>query len=698
MINDTEILAPAGSFDSLKAAVCSGADAVYFAGMRFGARKNAVNLSDEEIISAVRFAHLRGVKVYVTVNILVFDSELDDVWNFLKFCYENDVDGVIVQDLGIAYMIKKCFPNFRMHASTQMTVHNLSGVRMAEKLGFKRVVLSRELSFDEIKHITSASDCEIEVFVHGALCMCYSGQCLFSSFLGGRSGNRGYCAQPCRLPYTLLDSDLKPVSENNKYLLSLKDLCLAKNIKDLADIGVKSFKIEGRMKGEAYVSAASGIYSKCKRGEHASSDEIKLLENIFSREGFTDGYYTGSCGRNMLVYNKNNDDIYSSVTDEMTEKAKSYALVGAEKKTLINALFVLKKSKPVHFEITYDGRVFSADGRTDAADALNAPTDKVRILSQLEKLGDTVFEYGKLNIDADDGLYVPVKEINSVRRECIGMLEDYICKRENRDDFKNFAVIKPKLKSAPKPVYTASVLNEEQARAAYDLGFEKIYVPYGVYLENKDFYDGDGDVFCVKLPPIEHDGKNCRYEKIGTETVCITNIGQICSLPDDINVHADYRLNIYNSLCIKNLSACGVKSVCLSPELTASQMADVSKYLPAEALVYGRVSLMTVRNCIVKSAADKCGCKSDPYFLLDRKKALFPVYTDKSQCTNTVYNSVPTVMSDRMREIMHCGLSMYRFDFTTEKPSEMENILNMYENGRKPDFPFTRGHYYNGVE
>lgn len=695
MINNTEILAPAGSFESLKAACDSGADAVYFAGSRFGARKNAVNLTNDEIQEAVKYAHLRGVKLYVTVNVLIFDSELGDVWVFLRFCYESGIDGVIVQDIGIAYMIKKFFPDFRMHASTQMTVHNSSGVSAAEKMGFKRVVLSRELSFDEIKKITENTECEVEVFVHGALCMCYSGQCLFSSFLGGRSGNRGYCAQPCRLPYTLLDSEMKPVSEKNKYLLSLKDLCLANNIKNLADIGVKSFKIEGRMKGEAYVSAAAGIYSKCKSGIDVGDEEIKLLEGIFSRDGFTDGYYNGNYGRKMLVYNKNNDDIYSSVTDKMLESAKKYK---KDKKIVIDAHFELKKSKPIHFEIMYDGMCFSSDGKSQAQIALNNPTDRERIYSQIGKLGDTVFEYGELVIDADDGLYVPVKEINSVRRDCIQQLEDFICKIKDRRCSKSFAIVKYDSRSAKDTVYTASVLNYKQAKAAYDLGFEKIYVPYGVYIQDKEYFDDNGDIFCVKLSPIEHDGKKDDYSKIDTESVCITNIGQLFELSGKYDIHADYRMNIYNSLSVKNLSLLGAKSVCLSPELTIAQMADVSKFIRSEAVVYGRISLMTLRNCVVKSAMNKCGCDNGPYYLKDRKNAAFPIFTDRSQCINTIYNSVPIVMSDRMKELLCCSLSMYRFDFTTETASEMQDIVEMYECGKKADFPFTRGHFYNGVE
>ncbi len=693
--DSVEILAPGGSLVSLKSAIDSGADAVYFGGSRFGARANAVNLSREDITEAVRYAHLRMAKLYVTVNTLVTDDELEDCFDFLKFCYEEGIDGVIVQDLGIAAMIKQYFPLFRLHASTQMTIHNLDGALQAQKMGFDRVVLSRELSMNEIKFIADNSDIELEVFVHGALCMSYSGQCLFSSFLGGRSGNRGSCAQPCRMPYTLSDGDGSLVSEKNKYLLSLRDLCLADRIGDLRSIGVTSLKIEGRMKSEAYVSAVCGIYNKYRKGGRVEEADRKLLENIFSRDGFTDGYIKGEYGRKMLSYDKNHDNIFDSATDEVIEKAKSYA--DTERKISVDGYFEMKEGEYPEFKIEYQGITFAAQGEVIAEKAQNAPMTEERISAQLSKLGGTVFKFNTLVCNVCDGLFVSVKEINNIRRKVFSQLEEHILGERRRVEFKFTGVIRPKKESACEPLLTASVCNLSQAHSAYDLGFEKIYVPYWVYVADKEFFDSEKDIFVLKLPPILHDSRKLDFSKIGLDEVCVTNIYGLRAFSGKKKIHTDYRMNTFNSLSVRELMKMGAKSFTLSPELTIPQAKSVAKSIPAEIIVYGRISLMTVRNCVVRSAKG-CGCKRDDVFYLkDRKNISFPVLTDKDTCTNVIYNSAPIVMSDRMKELLPVGASMHRFDFTVESPAEMADIVAMYEKGRKFNGFFTRGHWYNGV-
>ena len=698
MTTPIEILAPGGSFDALKSAIDSGADAVYFGGSRFGARTNAVNLTNEQITEAVRYAHLHGARLYVTVNTLVSDDELSDAFEFIKFCYNEGVDAVIVQDLGIVNMIKSHFPSMRIHASTQMTIHNLSGVLQAQKMGFDRVVLSRELSLKEIKYIADNSNIELEVFVHGALCMSYSGQCLFSSFLGGRSGNRGGCAQPCRLPYTLLDSNGNPISENNKYLLSLKDLCMADYISELKNIGVTSLKIEGRMKSEAYVSAVCGIYNKYRNGGEVSSDDKTLLKNIFCRGGFTDGYYKAEYGRNMLSYSSNHDNIFASATDEVVDTAKSYA--NSCPKLGISASFEARLGHNAVLTACYKNEKFTATSQSVVESASNAPTNKERIIAQHSKLGGTVFEYTSLEADVDDGIFFPIKEINEMRRTVVAKLEDFILKTDRVPSSDTFVNIKTKTAHADS-ILTASVLNINQAKAAYDIGFERIYIPYGVYIKNKDYFDCDKDIFVVKLPAVMHDGKadnSIDYTKIHTDSVCIQNFGQM-NLADRFKIHADYRLNVFNSLSIKELKNSGINSCTLSTELTSAQMREISKLIPAEIVVYGRVSLMTVRNCLVKSSKGKCGCSEDEiYYLKDRKNICFPVFTDKYSCTNIIYNSTPIVMSDKSYEINSIGASMHRFDFTVETPEEMYSVVKMYDSKRKPDGSFTRGHFFNGVQ
>ncbi|MBE7051251.1 MAG: U32 family peptidase [Ruminococcaceae bacterium] len=695
MKSNIEILAPGGSLECLKTAIDSGADAVYFGGSKFGARSNAVNLSNEQITEAVEYAHLRFAKVYVVVNTLLSDKELSEAFEFIKFCYIEGVDGVIVQDIGVFRMIKSSFPDFRVHASTQLTIHNLDGALWAQKMGIDRVVLSRELSFDEIKHIASNTTIELEVFVHGALCMSYSGQCLMSSFLGGRSGNRGGCAQPCRLAYTLADSNGKNVSEKGKYLLSLKDLCLIDHIADLKKIGITSLKIEGRMKSESYVSAVCGIYNKYRDGGKVSDEDRTLLANIFSRGGFTKGYYNREYGRDMLCYNSNQDHIFDSATETVKTKAKEYS--ESEYKIAVDAEFEMKLNQKPVFKITYDGKSFCCEGENNAESASSAPVTKERIEQQLLKLGGTVFAYSSLKLDVEGNLYISVKDINTLRRNCFLLVQKHILGEKRSFSGKMPDIIKPAFKEQS-PLYTASVLTEAQAKRAYELGFEKIYVPYSEYVHNKELYDSDADVFAVKLPPIMHDSLRVDYDAIQTDEVMITNIGQLSHSWSGKRISADYRLNVFNSLSIKQLMTMGVSQCTVSAELSLAQIKELGKSIPIEAVVYGRIAMMTMRNCVVRSAKDKCGCKTgEVYYLKDRKNYDFPLITDKASCTNVIYNSTPIVMSDRMDEIKPCGVSYYRFDFTTETPDEMNKIFELYEKGKKAGFFFTRGHYYKNV-
>lgn len=690
-----EILSPAGSFEALKAAVDSGADAVYFGGKAFSARKNAVNLSDSEIKEAVDYAHLRGAKLYAAVNTLVFDSELAAAFDFIKLCYESGVDALIIQDLGILRLVKKYFPDFTIHASTQMTIHNLGGAVEAKKLGFKRVVLSREISLDEIRHIADNIDIELEVFVHGALCMSYSGQCLFSSFLGGRSGNRGNCAQPCRLPYTLLNKNNNEISPKNKYLLSLKDMCLVDYITDLKDAGVTSLKIEGRMKSASYVSAVTGVYNKYRDGGKVSLEDRELLQNIFSRGSFTDSYLKGEHGRHMLSFEKNHDDIFLSDTNDVIENAKS--LASLKRKNYINACFTMKKGEPVYFEAEFMGKKFWTKGELDAEEASNMPIDSERAEAQLRKLGSTVLEYQTLTVDVEDGLYIPIKEINNVRRKVCDEIENLILGNGREYTGEEFSMPPKARAEKQSPVYTASVLNKEQADKCYDLGFERIYIPYSLYIKHKAEFDLEPDVYSLKLPPVNHDRVKRDYGDICLKSCLITNIGQLGFLPKELKKYADYRLNICNSYALRELSTLGFKGACLSPELTIAQMQSLYPSILGEILVYGRLALMTVKNCLVKSSLNKCGCTDDIYYLQDRKNIKFPVECIKGECINIIYNSAPIYMADRMKELSKISASAYRFDFTIETANEIESILNAYETGKKSNNFFTRGHFYNGI-
>ncbi len=694
MTNNIEILSPAGDMDCFVAAVNNGADAIYVGGSSFSARKSAKNFTNDELIEAVDYAHLRNVKVYVAVNTLVMNDELCEVFEFIKFCYNIGVDALIVQDLAIVYIVRRFFPDFPIHASTQMTIHNLSGVKTAESLGFKRVVLSRELSYDEIEYINSNADAETEVFVHGALCMSYSGQCLFSSMLGGRSGNRGACAQPCRLPYSVLRKDFTEIC-NNKYFLSLKDLCLVDDVDKLKNIGVSSLKIEGRMKSEEYVAIVTSMYDKYRNNSNVKSDDLSMLENIFSRNGFTKGYVKGNTGSHMLNIDRNNDNVYKSINQNVLDYAQGLI---ANKKTIgIDVTVKIVANKKAYISFTCNGCTAVSESDKNVQHALKTPTDKDRIVSQISKLGGTPFHINNLSCDVDSDINIPISLINELRRSCVEKLCRKITGGFKRKSNAQFEISKV---CSPEQAYrlSASVKNYKQAMAAFDSGFSIIYIDIDIYNKNKDFFDMHKDVFFLRLPVVMRDGIDYDYNLCNLDNFCISNISQINKFPDK-RLHADYHFNICNSLSANVIKEMGVESFCASLELTLEQIKNISTQIPMEILVYGRVPLMNVRNCIYKSSGGKCKFNDDYFYIKDRKDKLFPVTTNCLSCTNTIYNSVPLYMGDKMDLIKKTNSSLLRFDFTIESPEEIFKIKTMYDTEEKYiSADFTRGHFFRGIE
>lgn len=687
-----EILAPAGNLATLKSAINNGADAVYIGGKAFSARKNAVNFTNEEIIEAINYSHIYGAKVYITLNTLVSDEEITSVYDFVKFLYEAGADALIIQDLGILKMVKECFPDFEVHASTQMTIHNKDGAKVSKKLGFSRVVLSRELSFDEIKHISESTDIELEVFVHGALCMSYSGQCLMSSFLGARSGNRGLCAQPCRLPYTLLSKDKKPISPKEKYLLSLKDLCLVDELDALKDCKVKSLKIEGRMKSAEYVSLVTSIYDKYRNGTKVSKEDYKALESIFSRSGFTKGYLSCDTGRNMLNFDKNNDDVYHDISPEVLKRATELK-DRKPSKIPFDASVTISMGQPMSLCVSAKNVSVSVEGNIPSQTALNVSLDLDRIKAQISKTGDTPFELRGFEAHIDENISLPIKEINEIRRKALAELSLKLSKLPR--EIKPFVFdFKPnKTENTSKKLYVAEVKTLPQAKAALDLGFDKIIVPLSLYREIEDKKQF-GKKLSVILPPVMRDNRKLLADDIPNE-VYATNLSHFSTFSDK-EVIADFRLNTFNSASAQKLSEMGAKSVCLSPELNVRQIAKLSASVPLEVIAYGRIPVMTVQNCVVKSSLNKCGCTLDVYWLRDRKGMDFPLFADKDSCTNIIYNAVPVYMADRLDEIGE-NISSLRFIFTTESPDEIGDIFTRYKNKKAPSGDITRGHFFRGV-
>lgn len=696
MTENIEILSPAGDMQCFEVAVANGADAVYLGGKQFSARKSASNFDNDELENAVDYAHLRGVKVYVALNTLVHNSEMESCFDFIKYCYNIGVDALIVQDLGLVNILRTCFPDFRIHASTQMTIHNSLGVKEATKLGFERVVLSRELTYDEIKSITDKDYCEIEVFAHGALCMCYSGQCLMSSFIGARSGNRGACAQPCRLKYTICDEKKQPIGIPDRYYMSLKDLCLVDEISKLKELNVTSLKIEGRMKNSEYVSIVTSMYNKYRLGLPVDKSDLSVLENVYSRSGFTKGYVNNKTGVDMLNVLKSNDDVYKNVTSDVHGIAKE--LHSSTKTIPVSAHIVVKLGKKPYLTLKVKDFEVTSYEQSQVELAQKSATDAQRIIKQISKFGGTPFHLENITSDIDENINIPISVLNSLRRKAVLLAQNHIVSAYKRTSNAILPVPLANEKTNAEPFMSASVLTYPQAKAAYDAGFDRIYITNELYRSHKDFFDENEDVFALMLPSIMREGAELKYKDVALNTVCISNISQI-NLFENKNIHANFTMNVYNNYTLYQLDKMGVSSACLSPELNFSQLKDIDGPISKEILIYGCVPLMTVRNCLFKSANGACGCeKGKVYYLRDRKDTYFPFVTNSDSCINTIYNSVPIYMGDKMSQINSLKTEWHRFDFTFESADEINDIVDMYKNGiAYKNNQFTRGHYYRGV-
>ena len=692
-MNKIEVLSPAGDFDCLVCAVNNGADAVYVGGSKFSARKSAANFSDEQLRQAVCYAHLYGVKVYVALNTLIHEHELEQVYDFIKYCCDIGVDSLIVQDLGVVYMIKRYFPKMPVHASTQMTIHNLHGAKFAKKIGFSRVVVSRELSFDDIANIIQNSGIETEVFAHGALCMCYSGQCLMSSLIGGRSGNRGACAQPCRLPYTICDNDKNISNESDRYYMSLKDLCTIDDIDRFIDCGVSSLKIEGRMKSREYVAIVTAVYNKYRNGGSVDPKDFNLLKNIFSRNGFTKGYLYKKAGADMLNLHKNNDNVYHDIQPEVHDFASN--LIESKRFNSIDAYVSVKLNNIPYLTLKYGDICVTEYADAVVEKALKVATDKQRILEQINKTGSTAFVIKNIECDIDDDINISIKTLNELRRNAIFKLESEVLRRETVTyfpyDYKKINSPKNNYR------YSASVNNICQAKTANEIGFDKIYISYETYCMDAEYFNKYNNVFCLMLPDIASDEYLDKCQNCGLDEFCISNISQL-NLYADKKLSANYTMNIFNSQAQQILNEYGVNCVCMSPELNIKQLENSGCDIDREILVYGRIRLMTVKNCLVKSAKGKCSCADAVNYIKDRKGVYFPFFTNKFNCTNSIYNSVPVYMGDRIDELKNINASLYRFDFTDENQEEIKRIFKSFKSGTKlDDGSFTRGHYYRGV-
>ncbi len=680
--NKIELLAPAGNWECLVAAVKGGADAVYFAGKLFGARSYANNFSDEEIKAAVDYCHLRGVKAYITVNTLVSDREIDNAMKYLKMLNDMGVDAVIVQDLGLCRLIKENFPNLSIHGSTQMTVHNSDGVREIQKMGACQVVLSRELSLDEIARIKNKTTAKLEVFAHGALCMCYSGQCLFSSVLGGRSGNRGKCAQPCRLEYKINDYKEKG------FYMSLKDLCSLNHINRLKEVGVASLKIEGRMKGSEYVYAVVSTYRKyIDSGEIPSWEDVEKLNKIFFRGGLTDGYLTGNQGREMFCFNKP-DNPYKK-QDKAISEAVSY-----ERKLRLSCKIKISEGDYPQIQIEGEGVKVAYKGDEILPKGEKRPLTRDFVCEKINKTGGTPFEFEKTEITINGAPFMSVGGINELRRGALLKFEEEFLKATRRTSDYNIQNVYSKKQE--KAELVCRVANLKQFKTAIDYDFAQITVPDYVILENyEEFLPFKEKIIIEPAAILKELPKSLeKLKSLGFENLQAGNIG----LADvkGFRLFGGQRMNVFNSYSLDFLRDKGFESAELSPELNLAGIRDMKKAIKTQVMVYGYQPLMVTENCVIRNC-EKCPCDKEVNYLTDRKGVKFPVMRDGKSCRSIILNSTPTYMGDKLDEVKRSGAELLMLYFTVENEKKVKEICNIFfENGTMVG-DYTRLHYNKGV-
>ncbi len=696
MANKLELLAPAGSPESVTAAVQSGADAVYLGYGNFNARRNAKNFSREEAAAAISYCHLRGAKVYLTMNTLLTDRELPVAAKVAAEASDLGADAVLVQDLGVLRTLRHVAPDLPLHASTQMSLHSLDGVKMAADLGLDRVVLSRELSRQAIEYICAHSPVEIEVFVHGAMCMCYSGQCFFSSVIGGRSGNRGLCAQPCRLNYGWGDSA-------DSYPLSLKDMCLANYLNDLRDMGVACVKIEGRMKRPEYVAVVTGIYSKLIReGRVPTQEELRQLQSAFSRQGFSDGYYINQTGCAMFGVREKEPE----PKDLFAQAKAAYTKENPRVPVTFYAMILPGESAKVGVE-DEDGHVATAEGPVPEA-ARNRPLTKEDVTAQLSKTGGTPFLCKEVKAHVKGGLSLPVSVLNSLRRQ---VLDDLTAQRsalpQRRKQEFNPGVRYEGNRVAPG--ITCSFRQASQVtRELLSMGPELIYLPVAeaaAHPEVVEMAKEKGVPVAVTLPRILWDNEKPKLKQdldtvrsLGVTDALIGTLGLIRPARDaGMNLRADFSMGAYNSQALKELKRLGFCSATASFEARLPQIRDLSKPMDMELIVYGRLPLMITENCIIEGRYGRCGCENNN-MLTDRTGARFPVVKAPG-CRNEILNSKKLFLADKQEDYHKLGLWAVRLQFTTENAVECTQAAERYfgkGNWTPPDY--TRGLYYREVE
>lgn len=701
---DFELLAPAGNLEILKGVIESGADAVYVGGSMFGARAYANNFTEEELLEAIDFAHLRGVKVYLTVNTLIKNSEFSKLYDYLLPYYKRGLDAVIVQDIGVVKAIHEYFPSMEIHTSTQMTVTGADGVRFLSQFGVTRVVMAREVSLAEMKRIHEETGMELEAFVHGALCYSYSGQCLFSSILGGRSGNRGRCAQPCRLPYTV-------EGKKDEYILSLKDMCGIKALDKLHDAGVYSLKIEGRMKQLEYACGVVKYYRSYidskKPVSDADYDRIKALGN---RCGFTDRYYFDHNGSDMVTYVKPN--FVSNAAEPSPEK----------RKLSIEGELVLREGEPGSLTVKRGDVTYKASIEPVSA-ALKAPLDKKAAIDRINKTGDTDFEFSHIKAQIGENVFVPNGALNKLRRDAISGLCDKLLKKYYRDDARYTDM--SRLTALPEHVVKSDAAHDEaindytticscMTRAQLDtlIGYEcfdVFYLDFDMYDRNTLIQQFADDVKCLTkrnkkvylmLPTIFRADSSDYFvtiakelDKVSFEGFVVKNYEELYlteNLFIDKKIILDHNMYTFNDVSKSAFFEHGVSGDTVPLELNSKEIMHRNN-IGSQMIVYGYYPLMTTANCVHKNT-NGCDKKQKLIYLKDRYNKSFAVCNNCKECYNTIYNSLPTMLTKNISKLKEAGIRSFRYSFTIETPKQIKAVMD------DKVAEYTNGHYKRGVE
>ena len=693
-----ELLAPAGSMEALRAAVCNGADAVYLGADTFNARINARNFSAADLQEAVVYCHVRGVKVHLTLNTLVLDREMPRAAELIRLAASCGVDAFIVQDLGMVSLCRQLAPDVPIHASTQMSIHSLEGVMEAAALGCSRVVLARELPAEEIAHICKKSPVEIEVFVHGALCMCYSGQCYLSSVIGRRSGNRGQCAQPCRLPYGY------GRFESTRYPLSLKDNCLAGELDELRRMGVASIKIEGRMKRPEYVAIVTRAYRTVLNGGKLMPSDLQELETAFSRQGFTDGYFRGQTGSDMFGRRQEGED-----TADLFASARATYEQGEPQRIGVRFYAMIRRGEPAQLAVEDpDGNLCRTRGPVPEQAVYRSLTPQ-DLEQQLKKTGGTPYLCTAVRSSLDPDLMLPASAINAMRRDVIAELT---AKRGRAAPARLNAYDEPPRYDgiAGEPQLTIAVRTAGQITSRMlSMKPTVLYVPLSELAEHPDLRQRVSVetqlaailprvIWSGELAPVARQLRTV-YE-MGVRQVLAGNLGQLhIARAAGFAVRGDFGLNIVNSRAMRYLREQGLDSQLLSFELTLPQIRDISKAVPAELLIYGRLPLMLMENCVMKNRTGICACQTGTVRLVDRVGEEFPVVKDPGTCRNVLLNGKKLYLLDKKDALRGMGLWALRLQFTTENPGEIDKVLMDYQGRAVFDAgSYTRGLYSRGVE